>query len=161
MSSIPHWRNMPQYSKFFQACCVFTSRSLVTASNTGNSSASALKSTLNVGSRPTHNLPYRTNLIAPVVLLITPRHGLRRQHRLFSYANCFCGNLLNEPFPSSGHLFLLIKNLLPNNRHRYVVFYRCLETNVVLEPFAGNGCFSGSTVLALEKTYNNISLHKH
>jgi hypothetical protein len=28
---------------------------------------------------------------------------------------------------------------------------RCLETNVVSEPFVSNGCFSGSTVLALSK----------
>jgi hypothetical protein len=28
---------------------------------------------------------------------------------------------------------------------------RCLETKVVSEPFASNGCFSGSTVLALNK----------
>jgi hypothetical protein len=28
---------------------------------------------------------------------------------------------------------------------------RCIETNVVSEPYASNGCFSGYTVLALSK----------
>jgi hypothetical protein len=31
------------------------------------------------------------------------------------------------------------------------VLRHCLETNVVSEPFASNGCFSGSAVLALSK----------
>jgi hypothetical protein len=33
----------------------------------------------------------------------------------------------------------------------YFMLIRCLETNVIWEPFASNGCFSGSTVLALSK----------
>jgi hypothetical protein len=41
------------YAKSFPACCVFTSRYLVTVSNSGDSSASALKSSLNGGSLPT------------------------------------------------------------------------------------------------------------
>jgi hypothetical protein len=61
-------------------------------------------------------------------------------------------NVFTEPFPSSGRLFLLIKNLLPRNGRRSVLFRgRCLEANVVSEPFARNGCFSGYTVLALNK----------
>jgi hypothetical protein len=76
-------------AKHFPACYVFTSRSLVTASNSGDSSVSALKSSLNGGSLPTvpflHRIPYRTDLVIPVVFLITPRHGLCRQHRSFSY----------------------------------------------------------------------------
>jgi hypothetical protein len=32
-----------------------------------------------------HSLPYRTNLDAPVVFLITPRYDPRRQHRSFLY----------------------------------------------------------------------------
>jgi hypothetical protein len=60
----------PQHPlSLFPACCVFTSRSLVTASNSGDSSASGLKSSLNGGSLPTdpflHRLPYRTDLVAP------------------------------------------------------------------------------------------------
>jgi hypothetical protein len=62
------------------------------------------------------------------------------------------GNVFTEPFPSSGRLFLFIKNLLPSNGCRSVVFRgRCLERNVVSEPFASNGCFSDSTVLAWSK----------
>jgi hypothetical protein len=37
---------------------------------------------------------------------------------------------------------------------------RCLETNVVSEPFASNGCFSGSTVLALNKYATIYSAEK-
>jgi hypothetical protein len=35
---------------------------------------------------------------------------------------------------------------------------RVLETNVVTEPFAGNGCFSGSTVFALKKICHSVIL---
>jgi hypothetical protein len=41
------------HAKSFPACCVFTNRSLVTASNNGDSSASALKFSLNGGSLTT------------------------------------------------------------------------------------------------------------
>jgi hypothetical protein len=62
------------------------------------------------------------------------------------------GNLFTEPFPSNGRLFLLIKKLLPRNeRHFYLFLVRCLDTNIVSEPFATNGCFSDPTVLALNK----------
>jgi hypothetical protein len=62
------------------------------------------------------------------------------------------GNVFTEPFPRSRRIFLLIKNLLPSNKRRTVVFRsRCLEKNVVSEPFTSNGCFSDSTVLALSK----------
>jgi hypothetical protein len=47
------------HAKFFPACCVFTSRSLVTASNSGDSSASVLKSSLNGGSLPTDSFVHR------------------------------------------------------------------------------------------------------
>jgi hypothetical protein len=87
-------------SKTFPACYVFSSHSLVTASNIGDFSASTLKSSL-------HSLPYRTDLVAPVFFLITPRHGPHRQHRSFSYANRFRGNVLTELFPSNGRLFLI------------------------------------------------------
>jgi hypothetical protein len=59
------------HPKSFPAYFVFTSRFLVTASNSWDSSASALKSSLNGGSLPTasfiHRLPYRTDLVAPIV----------------------------------------------------------------------------------------------
>jgi hypothetical protein len=60
------------------------------------------------------------------------------------------GNVFTEPFPSSCRLLLLRICRLAV----YVVrclFRSCyLETNVS-EPFASNGCFSGSTVFALNK----------
>jgi hypothetical protein len=70
----------------FPARSVFTRRFLIMASNSGDSSASALKSSLNGGSLPTdsflHRLPFRTDLVAPVVFLITPRHGPHRQYTI-------------------------------------------------------------------------------
>jgi hypothetical protein len=54
-----------QLSKSFPACCVLTSRSLV--SNSGDSWASALKSSLKGGSLPLafflYRLPYRSDLV--------------------------------------------------------------------------------------------------
>jgi hypothetical protein len=104
-----------------------SSPAVVTASNSGDSSSSALKFSLNGGSPPTdsflHSLPYRNDLVAPVVFFIIPRHGPRRQRRSFSYANRFRGNMFTEPFLSTGRLFLLIKNLLPNNERRSFVCF--------------------------------------
>jgi hypothetical protein len=51
------------HPKSFQACCVFTIRSLVTDSNSGGPSASALNSSLKGGSLPT---PPNTFLQTPV-----------------------------------------------------------------------------------------------
>jgi hypothetical protein len=100
------------HAKFLPACCFFTRRSLVMASDSGYSSASASKSPLNGGSIPTdsfiHRLRYSIDLVAPVVFLITPRHG-QRSNTVKSRIHC-CGNVFTEPFPSSGRLFLLIKN---------------------------------------------------
>jgi hypothetical protein len=68
------------------ACCVFN-RSLVTTSNNWDSSASALKSSLNGGALPTssflHRIPYTTDSVAPVLFFITSRYEARRQHRSF------------------------------------------------------------------------------
>jgi hypothetical protein len=87
----------------------FTSRFLVTASNSGDSSASALKPSLNGSFLPTdpflHRLPYRIDLVAPIVFLITAWHGTCRQHRSLLYANRLRGNVFIEPFPSGGRLF--------------------------------------------------------
>jgi hypothetical protein len=47
------------HAKSFPAYCVVTNRSLVTASNSGDSSASALKSSLNGGSLPTDSFLHR------------------------------------------------------------------------------------------------------
>jgi hypothetical protein len=56
------------------ACCVFTSRSLVTVSKSGDSSGSALKSSL-------HSIPYRTDLVVSVIFPITLFHVPSRKHR--------------------------------------------------------------------------------
>jgi hypothetical protein len=107
-----------------------TRRFLVTASNKGYTSVSGLKSSLNRGSLPPasylHRLPYRTDLVAPVVFLITPRHGLCRQHCSFLYANRFCVNMFTEPHTSSGRLFLLVENLLPSNRCCSIVHFTAI-----------------------------------
>jgi hypothetical protein len=83
-SAIANLHTVPITTNNFPACCVFNSRSLVTGSNRGDSSASALKFCLNGGSLPTdsllHSLPHRTDLVAPIVFLITPRHGPITQH---------------------------------------------------------------------------------
>jgi hypothetical protein len=68
-------------------------------------------------------LLYRTDFVTPIVFLITPQHGLHKQHCLFSYANRFCRNVFTRPFPSSCCLFLLIKNLLPSNGHHSIVCF--------------------------------------
>jgi hypothetical protein len=60
-------------TKPFPPCRVFTNRSLVTAYNSEDSSASALKSFL-------YRLLYRTDSVAPAFFLITPRYGPRSQH---------------------------------------------------------------------------------
>jgi hypothetical protein len=55
-------------AKTFSPFCVFTSRSLATASNSGDSSASPAESLL-------HRLPCRTHLVAPIFSVITSWHG--------------------------------------------------------------------------------------
>jgi hypothetical protein len=123
-------------SKPFPACCIFTSHSLVTAFNSGDSSAYALKSCLNCGSLQTdslpHRLPYRTDSVAPIVLLIGPRHA----------------QLYKTPFPP-------VPPLLRVDCCRRNLFLCdcCLETNVDSEPLRSNGHSSGFTVLALSKGY--------
>jgi hypothetical protein len=81
------------HAKSFPSFSVFTRRFLVTVSNNGCSFASVLRSSLNGGSFPTapflHIVPYKTDFVAPIVFLITPRHGTRREHRLFSYTYPF------------------------------------------------------------------------
>jgi hypothetical protein len=80
------------------------------ASNSGDSSASALRSSLNDGSLPTvpflHSLPYGTDLVLQVVFLITFRHRIDNTVHSRMRIHC-CRNLFTEPFPSSGRLFLL------------------------------------------------------
>jgi hypothetical protein len=79
---------------FFSVCCVFTIRSLVTATNSGDSWATALTSLLS-GEYPTNLLSphFQRSLITPVVLLMTSWHGPRRKHRSLLYSNRFHGNM--------------------------------------------------------------------
>jgi hypothetical protein len=113
--------------KPFTTCCVFTSRSLViTTCNSGDSSASALKSSSNGGSLQTDSfLPtfsYRTDLVAPAAFLITSRVA-HEDNTPFILACCLRGNGFTETFPSSSRLFLLITNFLLNNGRRSVVCF--------------------------------------
>jgi hypothetical protein len=60
-SAIANFHNLQitsAHANSFPACSVFTRRFLITVSNNGYSSASVLKSSLNVGSLPTACLPY-------------------------------------------------------------------------------------------------------
>jgi hypothetical protein len=87
-------------AKPFTACCVFTKRSLATASNSGDSSASALKSSL-------HSLPYKIDLVDPFMFLLTPLHGPSRKHSFQEYLYCcmrICwhDNVFTEPLPRNG-----------------------------------------------------------
>jgi hypothetical protein len=138
-------------------CCVCTSRSLVTASNSGDSSAFALKPFLNGGSLHTasflHRFPYRTDLVVPVIFLITPRHGPRRQHR-FSVAcvSVTAGTYFPSRFLAAADYSCFLRiYCLATDVVRCLFRVRYLERNVVSQPFTSNGYFSGSTVLALSK----------
>jgi hypothetical protein len=141
----------------FPACCVLTSRSLVTAFNNGDSSASSLKSSLNGGSLPTtssfHRLPYRTDLVVPIVFLITPQHGPRRQHtmhsRMLTVSAEMC--LPRRSVAAAVYSWLLRTCCLSTDVVFCLFRDRCPETNVVSEPFATNDCYSGPTVLALSE----------
>jgi hypothetical protein len=61
--------------------------------------------------------------------------------------------VFTEPFTSTGRLFFFIENLLPSNENPSVVCSAAPlpKTNGASEPFASNGRFSGSTILALNK----------
>jgi hypothetical protein len=62
-------------AKLFPASRSFTSRSLVTASNSGDSSASRAQV---LSSQPPVQNP--TELVTPTVLIVTSRHGPHRKH---------------------------------------------------------------------------------
>jgi hypothetical protein len=150
------------HAKSSPACCVFTSRSLVTASNTEGSLASVLKSSLREGSVPTdsfvHRLPYRTELVATVVFLISLRHGPRRQHTVHSHMLTVSAEMcLPSRSLAAAVYFCLLRILcLATDNFRCLFRGLCVETNVS-EPFVSNGCFFGSTILALSK-YATISI---
>jgi hypothetical protein len=68
-------------AKPFPACCVFTSRSLAKALTVEIFQLHALKSSLD-------RLPYWTDLVAPVIFLITSRHGSLRKHCFIQFLYC-------------------------------------------------------------------------
>jgi hypothetical protein len=86
-STIAYLHTLQNHAKSFPVRSVFINSCLVKASNNGYTFASGLKSPLNGSSLLTdtflHRLPYKTDLVAPAVFLITSRHGPRRQHRSF------------------------------------------------------------------------------
>jgi hypothetical protein len=90
-------------------CCVFTSRSLLTASNSGDSSSAPTKSSL-------HRLPH--NWLTSC-LVITSRCGPRRKHRSLLYSKLFRWNVFAKALPSNGCVYLLNKNLLPSSECCY------------------------------------------
>jgi hypothetical protein len=61
-----------------------------------------------------------TDLVAPVFLLITPRHDPRRQHRFKQYLYCCMrircrGNVFTEPLHRNGSVYLLISRSVHSN----------------------------------------------
>jgi hypothetical protein len=67
------------HAKTFPACCVFNSRFLVTASNSGDSSSSCAQFIPSTFQYRT-NFQLSTELIAPFLFFIIPRRGPHRQH---------------------------------------------------------------------------------
>jgi hypothetical protein len=122
-------------AKSFPAYCVFTSCSLVTASNSGDSSASTFKSSLNGGSLPTdsflHRLPCRTDLVVPVFFLITPRHGPRRQHTVYSRMLTVSAGMCSR-HPTTVCVTPFIKNLLPHQRALFRYHYPATGVHVTM-----------------------------
>jgi hypothetical protein len=76
--SIAHW-------KPFSVCSVFTSH-FVTTEILELQRSSSLWMAAPFQVTLFFRLPYITDMMDPIVILITPRHSPRRQHRLFSYA---------------------------------------------------------------------------
>jgi hypothetical protein len=95
-------------AKTFPACCVFTGRFLTPASNSGDSSASGLRSSL-------HSLPCRTQFSdRSGSSLITFRHGPHRKHS--SIFACLLRALLRtDRCPPSHRLAAVTCLPLPRN----------------------------------------------
>jgi hypothetical protein len=120
------------HAKSFPAFSVFTRRFLVTASNNGYSSAFVLKPSLNGGSLPTDSRLFHTDLpvfYSPTDWALTlslayiSARTTQKTPFLSSMRIRCSGDVVTEPFPSSGRLFLFIKNLLPSNGCRSVVCF--------------------------------------
>jgi hypothetical protein len=118
LANIHHSQITTAHAKYFPARSVFTSSCLVTASNNGYSSASALWSYLNGDYLPAasfpHRLPYTTDSVVPTVFIITPLHGPSRKHRFQQHLYCCMlirrrGNVSTEPLPRNKCCFRAVR----------------------------------------------------
>jgi hypothetical protein len=121
----------PQHKLRFPACSVYTSRSLITTSDSGDlqlphSSPTWLAAPFQLTLSFTDSRRELTWLpqLSSLYLLGTTR----TDNIVHSRMRIRChGNMLTEPFPSSGRLFILIKNLLLNNGRRSVVCFAAVS----------------------------------
>jgi hypothetical protein len=118
-NTIAHFHTLQittSHAKYFPGCSIFTRCSLITASNSVYSSASALKP-------PHRRLPSNC-------LLITPLHGPKTKHRFQQYFYCcMCirrrGDVFTEPLPRYGST-------------RYITFFLNAEDRLkILMRFVG------------------------
>jgi hypothetical protein len=119
----------------FPACNVFTRYFLLTASNNGYSSASVPKSSLNGGSFQLNyfsQTPVRNWLGCPSFLPYNSSARPAQTTPFLSYMRIRCGNVFTEPLPSTGRLFLLIKNVLPSNGRLSVVCFAAVAYKLML-----------------------------
>jgi hypothetical protein len=77
LSIIRKWLQHPL--SIFQACYVVISRSLATAANSGNSSAS--RAHIRYSQPPVRKSNLNWQLISPIVLIVISRHKPHRKHR--------------------------------------------------------------------------------
>jgi hypothetical protein len=115
------------------------SRFLVTGFNNGYFSASGLKPPLNGGSLPTeHSYNW-------LVASSRPDYNISERTAQKTLFLCFLFSCCRS--------VVAYQESAAQQRTLFSCLFRgsCLETNVVSEPFAGNGCFSGLAVLAFRK----------
>jgi hypothetical protein len=99
-------------SQIATACCVFNSRSLATASNIGDSSAS--RAQIPSSQPPLQN---STELIAPTLQAITSRHGPhRKRSSIVAFVSVGAGTCLPSRYPETGCIMPFIKNPPPPQR---------------------------------------------
>jgi hypothetical protein len=139
------------HAKSFQS--VFSSRSLVTASNSRDSSTAPTKFSL-------HRLPYNSlQTLAPVVLIITSRHGSRKKYRSLLYSNRCRANRFAKALLSNGCVYALIENLLPSSGY-FSLFVR-RQRVYTLHYFYGYICQPINPYLRQVHAPNQMNLTKH
>jgi hypothetical protein len=115
----------------FSVCCVFTNRYLIMASNSGDSSASAL-TTLPAGSQ-LHRLSllFTDSLITLSDLLLQLSSIQHLGTDLVENAVLCCIPIISmgtylfvKAFLSNSCMYLLIKNLLPSSRSCFIVYFK-------------------------------------